>query len=320
MALVLIVSAVVAALAIPLPIFGRTYGAIGDLVHAPLFGSLALAALWLWQHLAPLAGTETSPDNLQGRRLIARGWIVWFGLSLFGLAMERLQDHVGRSMSLHDAIANSLGAAAAVVGYTAVWFSTHRRFRFASLFAFLAVLIMAVAWFRPMVLLADVVRMPSQFPLLASFESPTEVTRWLFRRSDGRLVDRDVTNGDRAIEVTFHKTEYPAFTLVEMVPDWSGYDYLEFDATLDSRNPSLDVTMLIKIIDQAHYIDHTGAFRHRLPLRRGEAKRVRIPISETKPGSSVDPLDREHVVFVDLGLRNPSSEVTIRFDRMVLTN
>src|SRR6056297_892652 len=120
-----ILGLVVMGLLFPMPFHGRTATAVGDLVHAPLFGSLALGWLWGWQCLRPLEPRAASPSTPPAtgpllRGLLVRGLLVWIALSGFGAVMEVAQDGMGRSMSRHDAIANALGALAAISGYTGI--------------------------------------------------------------------------------------------------------------------------------------------------------------------------------------------------------
>lgn len=316
----LVFAVVVAALLVPIPFMGRASSALGDLVHAPLFGSLALASLWAWQRLVPIHYSSSDRAVHPWRRLFARGLVVWVTLSLFGLTMEILQGGSGRSMSRHDAIANSLGIAAAISGYAAIALRKQRQFRIAAAFVSVAVLILAAAWYRPVTMLADCGMMPSQFPLLGSFESPAEMTRWHFRHADWKLNDRDATLGQHAVEVVFTADDYPAFTLVDSVPDWSGYDVLELDATLDASYPSENVLMLIKIIDHSHIASHSGILQKAVKLRRGQSQRIRMTLADWPTPAGGIPMDWEHIIFLDIGLVRPRFPAAIRFDRLILTN
>lgn len=320
LAAVAVIAVVVTALLVPIPLMGRASSAIGDLVHAPLFGSLAFATLWAWQRLDPLPNSASTSTPHQGRRLLIRGVVVWISLSLFGLGMEFLQGSMGRSLSRHDAIANSLGIAAAVFGYAAIGFRAGGRLRTASGFAVVAFVILAVAWYRPVAMLSDVARMPSEFPLLASFESSTELTRWHFRGAVGVLVQRDVAYGQQAVEVTFAAEQFPAITLIDTVPNWSGYDFLELDARLDANHPAESEMMLIKIIDATQAESESGAFQFPVKLIRGRPQRIRVPLVDSAGGWNEVAMDWTKIRFVDIGLVEPSDSVVIRFDRLILTN
>ncbi|MEO1527061.1 MAG: hypothetical protein AAFX06_16605, partial [Planctomycetota bacterium] len=54
LAAITVLVVVVAALLVPVPYKGRSASTLGDLVHAPLFGSLGLATLWAWKQLSPI--------------------------------------------------------------------------------------------------------------------------------------------------------------------------------------------------------------------------------------------------------------------------
>ena len=316
--LVAVVTAVFFALLLPVPFHGRAATALGDLVHAPLFGSLAFAWLWMWQRIHPMEGKGPDSAIRQGRRLLSRGLTVWIALTLFGLGMEILQSGMGRTASRHDAVANSLGIAAAIAGYTAIWFVNHGRKQVATLFGFVAALILASAWSRPASLLADVVLMPRQFPLLASFESTPELTRWYMRQVKSRLVQRDATDGQFALEVDFLAEDYPAITMVDLVSDWTGHHALEIDVTLDSDHPAPTASLMIRIIDEAHRYDHDGTFRKLVTLTRGRSERIQISLEELSIGRDGSPIDLTEVILVDLAMIAPKSPAKIRFDRLKL--
>ncbi|MCA9138331.1 MAG: hypothetical protein KDB00_16285 [Planctomycetales bacterium] len=320
--LLVVLVTVFGALLLPVPFEGRMATGLGDLVHAPLFGSLALAWLFVWQRLAPLDNTSSNDVGHgqrihQGRRLVARGAVVWISLSVFGVGMEFLQSGTGRSASRHDAIANSLGIAAAIAGYTAVWFLSQRRTRSAWGFGMLALAILAFAWWRPMMLLVDVVRMQKQFPVLASFESSEELTRWYMGTAEGILVHTDATDGEYAFQVDYQRATSPAITLIDMVPDWSEYSALEFDVAVDATNPNPMLTLLIRIIDEPH--NGTGAFLHTVELPGGQRRHIRIPFAEFTAQNEGDSIDFHRMMFVDIGPLQPGAPTRIRFDRIALS-
>lgn len=323
--MLVVLATVFSALLLPVPFAGRAATALGDLVHAPLFGSLAIAWLLVWQRLDPLNRVFDGPRIHQGRRLVSRGIIIWISLSLFGLGMEFLQRGTGRSASVHDAIANSLGVAAAIAGYSAVWFASRHRNRAAWSFASVAVMILALAWWRPVVLLADVIAMPKQFPLLASFESPAELTRWYMRKCTGKRVRTDATDGRYALEVDYEAVDFPAITLIEMVSDWSDYSALELDAilldeTADGSQSTASVPLLIQIIIQS---DGTRlAYKESVMLLPGQPRHIRLALADftirLASTDLADEIDVRQVMFLDIGPLNPGSATRFRFDRLTL--
>ena len=78
-----------AGLLTPLPNIGRAGEAMGDLVHAPLFGGLALGLLCLLGNLWPL--------NHGRKSLVLRCTFVFACMVTFGVGIELVQHFSGRS-------------------------------------------------------------------------------------------------------------------------------------------------------------------------------------------------------------------------------
>ncbi|MEM6471493.1 MAG: hypothetical protein AAF802_18165 [Planctomycetota bacterium] len=320
-----VISGVVTALIAPMPYHGRAATAVGDLAHAPLFGSLALAWLWTWGRIKPVgiqatgtASTEGSSPQVgmpaplihQGRRLLFRGLCVWFVLSSFGVCMEFIQSGVGRSMSRHDAIANSLGIAAAIAAYLAAWFFLHRRRRTAMLFFAMALTILISAWVKPARLLSDVISMHRRFPLLATFESEEEMTRWYTARVRFRRVREDATEGDWALEVDFRTNKRPVVTMYETVPNWNAYDTIEVDVTIPANHIREREEFFIAVIDA----NRKHAFTEKATAPRGETTRLRFAIPQAG-----GVLKDRVIQFFDLGLTRCTTPTRVRFDNVRLT-
>lgn len=315
--------AVLIALLIPVPFLGRIWTAIGDLVHAPMFATLALVWLWIWQRHWPLTeatATEQSSDAAkhQGRRFARRGLVIWVTLTLFGIVMEGIQGMTGRSAAAHDAIANSLGVLAAITATGALMLVQCNRRMIAALCGVFSVAMLGLAWTRSALIMADVIAVHHQFPLLASFESQVELTRWDHRESTARRVAQDVTDGRYALEVEFEATSSPVITLADMVPDWRGMAMLELDATLDANSPGREVMLLIKVIDDSD--DGIGAFGKLVRLERGQPQRIQIPLGEFESEKAGDTMDLRKIIYLDIGPLEPGFAATIRLDRLTLAD
>ena len=302
---VAVLALVFGALLVPIPFRGRSASALGDLVHAPLFGSLGLAVLWGWQQLRPLQRRQSK----LGRRLVLRGVSVWVTLSTFGLGMEILQSLSGRrSGTLHDTIANSLGVGAAVCAYACFWFLIHQRRIIGWTFLAAAAMLLGIAWYRPTRMLLDVLAVPHRFPLLASFETDLEFQRWYARDATLSQSHDYVTHGKHSLKVRYTPIDFTAITLFEMPFDWSGAETIEIDATLDPSHACETVTLFLQIFSETESITRTKEF----VLRRGETVRVRWE-ELSKAG-----LDLADIRYVDVGISEPTEPVTIYFDRLTL--
>ena len=146
-AMLLVSTVIVFGMLAPIPSFGRLTVAIGDLMHAPLFGSMTLLTLLLLDHAHPR----------QRAGIILLRMIVVITLVFgFGLLMEFNQLMVGRHAALHDVVANGLGIVAASLWYgarTLVRQRDHHRPIAGVMLAGAGLLLIIASW-QPMMLLA----------------------------------------------------------------------------------------------------------------------------------------------------------------------
>ncbi len=232
-----------------------------DLCHAPLFALLA----------GMFFGTVRSRPTQKPVWVWGLG--IWGGLSAFGLFAEWLQNFVGRHPSWHDAIANSLGAAAGVLS---MWPDAARRR--GRLFRGIAVLLLLFAWATPFWILADAAYQAWQMPVLASFEWPGELSRWAVQDCQLQRVKKHQTAGDWALQVDLKAGIYPGLEMPEVPPGWTGYRELAFDVTLESPQ---SLSLIVKIYDEAHNLETEDRFHYRAELTAG-LNRIRIPLSEVQ--------------------------------------
>ena len=308
----LLVVVVVALLLVPIPFKGRVTSAIGDLVHAPLFGGLTLAILGLMHRFLPQPPT--------GGDLIRRCAIVGFGVFTFGVSMEIMQHVSVRSGNLHDAVANGLGIIAALLFFLA----TRQKARWPgllwlriALLGFAAVAL-AFAWLGPARMIWDDYAMKRSFPKLASFDSNIEITRFYFRECSGTLSTQDATDGTYAMSVSYQGTQNPSFTLVELQRDWSNMQSFEMDVTLDDSYPADEVDFAFSILDEHHANYATDLFHRIWKLQPGKTVRVSVSRNDILGGPQDREMDLTQIKFVDMGLNQPVAPTTVRFDSITL--
>ncbi|NND99930.1 MAG: hypothetical protein HKN47_21635 [Pirellulaceae bacterium] len=321
----LLVIAAVVLLLMPVPYQGRIAVAIGDLVHAPLFGSLALSILILWQRY------RQGPKTVA--QLIRR--CVWVAVCVivFGAAMEVVQRLFGRTGNLHDAVANSLGVIAATLLY--VSFSLRRLgmtrsvsqpsgsaadYRLTRLvLPVISLFLIGLACWRPFVMLRDAVAVYQGFPTLSSFGSAAELDRWYFRECRGELSEQNATDGRFAMEVHYQKSAGPSVTLVELNPDWSAMKTLEMDVTLNSDYPESEAVFFVSVLDRHHADFDTDLWRRQWSLRPGQTEHLRITRDEIIAGPASRKMDLSKIRFVDLSLSRPVVATKVHIDAVKLT-
>lgn len=317
------------ALLTPIPFKGRFASALGDFVHAPLFGSLAFVWLWLWQRLRPLDASHsrsaTAADGAKvttshpGRQFLYRGLAVWLVLSLFGAVMELLQSMFSRSGSWHDAQANSLGIAASILLCAGVWFYRHQRPRPGFAFGAAAALVLLIAWYPPYLLMTDVFAQRREFPLLGSFERSPEITRYYFRNSSGEIVHEHASDGGASMRIDYEAADWAVVTMVHLVHDWSAFESLKLDVRLDDAADQNSVELIIKIIDEPSRFQNDPARRVSFKLEPGKTHEIEIQLDELTISRNGKAFDPTRVQFLDLGIAGATKPTRLWIDHLRLT-
>ncbi len=226
----LLLLAVVILLLMPLPRSFRELDALGDLGHAPLFGTLA-ALLYLW-----------------GRPWLPRwDWLaalcVWIVIAVIGVGSEFLQAQLGRNSSWSDAYADMLGAAAFLI-WCLSYHWKGKAWRTVAIAVGIGCLI--AAWRAPMLRMADTLIQRYEMPLMGSFERETELSRWQFPHCKIGRSSHWATQGEQSLVLEMLPAKYPSAILYWTPTDWSGYHTLSFDVLLHGSEP---LQIVVKIED-----------------------------------------------------------------------
>ncbi|MDA8743198.1 hypothetical protein N9N28_01080 [Rubripirellula amarantea] len=310
MMFVVVIGLTTIALLVPMPRGGRMLPAIGDMVHAPLFSALTLFAFACVHQIYPAKSF---------RIWVIRSLIIAALFVVVGVGSEYMQGYFGRSKSLHDAVADSMGISASL-GLLVIW--GLRKWRLisrtsASLFLGVSMLPFAVAWWGPTATLADAYAMPREFPMLSSFERPAELERWHFAKCRGKRVRSNVTSGNYALEVAYQVHEHPTATMYEMVRDWSQMDSLRIDATLAPSFQGEFAELAVQIIDARHGSVFRDVHRQIFQLQPGKTLPIEIKCDQMQ-GPTGRKIDLSSVVYLDLQLVRPDSPTIVRFDSIRL--
>ncbi len=179
----------------------------------------ALFTLWL-QRLTPLRQTEKTP---------AKYFAILFFLPLLtGFAIECLQFFVnGRSPSIADMLRNQLGVVIALALQTRPQYraKAHRLLLF--LFRGLVFSLFVAALTPLITALWDEHQARRQFPLLADFESPSELSRWFYWKQL-RLEHQIVRHGRASARLQLSTAKYSGIALLHFPRNWQGYHWLRF--------------------------------------------------------------------------------------------
>jgi hypothetical protein len=314
--LAMVVSIAVIGLLMPIPIAGRAAAAVGNLFHAPMFGSLVVIGLWAWNQFKSIpVGTFHYK-----RQIIGRAFVMVLMMSVCGVLMEAMQALTSRSSSIHDALANLSGATAGAAIYVGYEFRSRsngiRRYLVWSIAGLIASLCLWWASKDAVATLVDVRRVTTRFPILSSFETDSEFRRWYFRESWRSPGDIGVTHGKRSMRVRYDVTDFPGPTLVEMYPDWTSMKALCLDVTVDKNAADLVVRLVVKVTDGAHDGTHEDTFHQTFELRRGESRSIQIDRDSLVAGPDTRELDLRDIRYLDLMLDRPSTPTVVFFDHV----
>ncbi len=307
----MIVSAI--ALLVPLPISGRAAPAIGDMVHAPLFGFLTLVSFLFMNRLRPLV----SNDSI--RPVVVRSLVCGIGVFVLGVASEVAQSVSGRSAAIHDAFANSSGIFA-VVCLRITFFLAKRgelsRFTSLAIFA-LALVPVAMSWWNPVATLYDIYQSQREFPLLSSSERQAELQRWHFAGSSGERSPHHIDHGTYSLRVDYQPGAHPTATLFDFHRDWSMMEKLMMTVTLSSHHLQESATVAIQVIDADHNPDFTNIYRRQWRLQRNLKTTIELACSSFQDSSGRS-LDLRRIRYLDVQLANPEQETTLFIDNIRL--
>jgi VanZ family protein len=260
--LLLIVFVVVASLLlfVPLP-HSDTYAerAIENAGHTPLFFIGTLFILQILRH----------DLRFEGRRLYALAGLI--GMCA-GFASEIIQKPLKRDASWEDVFADCVGVLLALALYSL--FDRSRKPGGLARGAVLLVIAACLAtYLSPIVsMLRAYVHRNGQFPVLASFDSPAELS-WIV--SFG--LKREIRDG--ALDISFEADQYPGVSFYEPVPNWRGFKTL----VIDAENPEQETLHFgVRVHDIGHGREFADRFNRRLELAAGARQQFRIPLDEIR--------------------------------------
>lgn len=275
-------------LLVPSPFEGRLAGVVGDSVHGFAF---AVFAWLLYRLLVGLSGS--SPRGA--------AWIVCVSLIVFGVLTEVAQYFVGRSFSIKDIASDSLGAVAGTFCAIA-WTTPEKRTRRKLVAAAAGLLLVGLT--PALAGLVDIVYQYRDFPTLASFEQPLERLRWRVVSSRMRRSPEHATDGKWSARVDLQPGDYSGFGMTAPAADWTGYQQLVFDVTLD-EGPPVDVALVIG--DRPAKLLVAECFERRLRLEPG-LQQIVIPLADVERGPGTRRFDMtrmDFIWFAAIGLKQP---------------
>ncbi len=282
----------------PMPFGGRTYGVIFDMLHGPAFALFAAILVFVLPK-------RTTRQKL----LVVVG--VWFFLVGGGVLAEIIQSFIGRSASWHDIAANTLGVTAGLLWATTRGTQSRPLRGWATAVSIL--LLMAAAARAPFIL-TDCLMQRFDKPILASFESRLEMTRW--KTHDCRIsrASDHATHGQSSLRMDLDEAVYPGIASRSLLHDWSDYEALAFDITVDEGPP---LELVIKLQDALHDCDPSDRFEKIFRLGPG-THAIEIPLAAVAQAPRDRALDLTRVTGVQFFLINTDRPRVLHLDNLRL--
>lgn len=237
--------------------FGRSDSRILDEIlsfgHLLLFGAVGLVTLWILNK----GDWPCRQDNLY-----IRAWAI---TSILGALTECIQALIPyRHFRVIDILTDALGAA---VFLTLTYsFQKGANHKGVALLRNGLLVLMIVRAYPIFAATIDTRNMEKDFPVLSSFESPFEISRWICKEGSMKRTSLHATDGAYSLQVKLPPGIYPGITLDYMMNDWRGYNRLSFDVFIDGSAP-LDLSM--RINDRKHNDEFIDRYNKRFLLRPG---------------------------------------------------
>jgi hypothetical protein len=280
----------------PIDYPGRLLGVVFDYGHVPAFAVLVFVVSRL------LSGQNTS---------IKVAGTVAIAATAFGVGGEFVQQYVGRSAEPGDAFANAVGAA---IGFFVAtwnkWTQNQRR-------VWMPLLVLAVigAVWAPTLILIDINRQRTDFPMLGSFESKLELSRWHTRNSSKRRSQSYSSDGEWCLEWKLRPAKYPQIHTRWPFGDWSRFASLE----VDIWNEDEPIEVVVKIEDTDHNGSHDDRYQQSFRLLTGKTT-ISIQTNDIQSAIADRKMDLQRIARLSIFTIDLQKRRTLYIDRLQLTD
>ncbi len=254
-----------------------------------------------------------------------QGWLkmllvsVLLSIVLGGL-IEVLQSFIGRYMEWQDVVMDILGG---LMGFLVVQFSMPAdksiiRRPVASLLLFV---VAGAALYPVFNIVRDDYKIRSDFPLIAGFESESNLLRWDYSQIERFELDSQLSHkpGASSLYVKFAPGEYPTISLIALYSDWSRYRYLN----LSLHNDQLDeLEINLKVYDSEHRVNgpkYTDRFNLEVMLKPGW-NQLKISLLDIYNAPHNRKMDLRNIAGLSLFLTNVKQSQSIHLDNIYLSN
>jgi VanZ family protein len=260
----------------------RSFKAIWDFGHIVFFIFFAIGSFHVLRRYINGLGTSIA--------------LTFLLALLLGVAIEFLQYGIGRDPDAADIARNLFGVLIACCGIAPVVAATHKGLMHT--LRLLVLLLLAVQLFDLIRLVQDENHMEQSFPLLAGFESDTELGRWL-NSEHLALSTQHVSEGSFSARLRFTTEQYSGVSLHYLVSNWFAYDKL----SMDIYNPEAEPLMVVlRVHDWQHSIGkqvYEDRFNRRFELASGW-NTVAVSMDEVRRAPFGREMQMAHIVGLAL--------------------
>jgi hypothetical protein len=264
----------------------RSALALHDFLHVP-GSALATAVFLLW---------FPEPQGISGWGRVLRLLVLSGAGTAYGGIIELGQAAVGMPWDVQDIVRDAGGAAAA----TLIAASGRRDLRAATRWALGGSAVAVVGWFLlpTLIAFADEARARRQFPVLADFSRPSEITRFTWSSIALPTLER-LEGGRGQLRLRLLPGMYPGLSFEYFPRDWRGWRALIVDCTNPEDPP---VPLTVRIDDFAHNQAYSDRYTRTFVLPAGRST-IRIPLSEVASAPHGRPFELARVNSVLLFVR-----------------
>lgn len=281
------------------------------------YDSRVIKLLWDLGHIPFMFFTGLLLIGVLSRLSLMSYWLflgLYFcAVAMIAVASEFLQGKVGRVPSSSDVFSDLWGALLAWV-YVG-WYPSERLLVWKSTFFALAVGGGILVLTKPAMTLYDEGLAKTQFPLIAGFESSSELSRWRVGSGVVRSPDR-ATEGQYSLKVLLLSEGYSGASIDEFPADWQGFDFLQFDVW----SPLLSLPVTVRLHDKLHVMGeqhYNDRFNRRYQLEKGW-NRIIIDLNDVLRAPKGRSFKLSEVEGLGLFSYNLGAMETIYLDRVIL--
>ena len=231
----------------------RIYQHFWDMGHIFLFAALSFSLLQLQQF----------------RELKwSKSLFIIISLSFItGLIIELLQVLVGRDFELSDIARDVLGA---LIGYLIFFLKEYNFSLKRKMLMIISIcVIFLTSSFNILIVLIDEYQMRENFPLLADFESPFQLSRWDAGKAKIDFSKKNVRQGLYSLQVIFLPDKYPDISLQHFPRNWSSYSNVKYSLYSEEQKP---IVIEMKVYDEKHIVNgykYNDRFNREILLQPG---------------------------------------------------